>query len=125
MEVYQLSAQFPGPVAPRDFTTLLLTTDDGLSDKSAAELRSGGGKHVPRHYMIVSKPVVHTDGPQRSGFVRGTYESVELIREIPLNPSNANGSGTQLEANPELNPVEWYKSSLTSRGTFANLSITL
>ncbi|KAK5136401.1 hypothetical protein LTR08_003527 [Meristemomyces frigidus] len=104
MEVYQLSAQFPGPVAPRDFMTLLLTTADGLSEKSAAESRDGGGKHVPRHYMIISKPVIHPDGLERSGFVRGKYESVELIREIPLNPSN---SSTKSSADPELNPVEW------------------
>ncbi|KAK5125312.1 hypothetical protein LTR85_000421 [Meristemomyces frigidus] len=88
LEVYQLSAQFPGPVTPRDFTTLLLTTGDALGEKSAAEME-GGKKHVPRHYMIVSKPVQHPDGPERSGFVRGKYESVEMIREIPLNPPQA------------------------------------
>ena len=102
MDVYQLSASFPGPVAPRDFTTLLLTTDDGLSEKSAAALPSSEEKHVPRHFMIVSKPVTHPGGPERPGFVRGKYESVELIREIPLNPSIAAGAG----ADPELNPVE-------------------
>ena len=99
-----MSAKFPSPVAPRDFVTLLLTTDDGLSEKSAAELP--GAKHIPRHFMIVSKPVIHPDGPERAGFVRGKYESVELIREIPLNVVGADGD-------PELNPVEvWTFASL-------------
>lgn len=87
MEVYQLSAQFPGPTTPRDFMTLLLTGSEALTEKSAAHVQ--GGKHVPRHYMIVSKPVKHPDAPERSGYIRGQYESVELIREIPLHASKA------------------------------------
>lgn len=71
--------------------TMLLTTDGALGEKSAAEA-AGGRKHVPRHYMIVSKPVVHPDAPERSGFVRGKYESVELIREIPLHRAHGKAS---------------------------------
>lgn len=88
LEVYQLSAQFPGPVTPRDFMTMVMSSDTVLSDKSAAEV-DGGKKHVPRHYMIVSRPVEHPDAPLRSGFVRGHYESVELIREIPLSTAKS------------------------------------
>ena len=84
LEVYELSAQFPGPVTPRDFETLLLTTDDALSEKSEAKAEEGGHRHAPRHFMIVSKPVEHPDAPLRAGYVRGQYESVELVREIPL-----------------------------------------
>ena len=36
--------------------------------------------------MIISKPCEHSDCPQRDGFVRGQYESVEFIREIPVRP---------------------------------------
>lgn len=82
IEVVQLSAQFPGPTTAREFNTLLITSDDALSHKSAAEAE--GEKHVPRHYMVISKPVTHPDAPDRSGYVRGQYESVEMIREIPL-----------------------------------------
>ncbi|PNS20074.1 hypothetical protein CAC42_5524 [Sphaceloma murrayae] len=78
-EVLQLSAQFPGPTTPREFITLLLTSEDALSDKSAAD-----GKYTPRHLMVVSKPCSHPDATDRSGYIRGKYESVELIREIPL-----------------------------------------
>ena len=46
--------------------------------------------------MILSKPITHPDAPERQGYIRGKYESVELIREIPLSNDN-----------PELNPVEW------------------
>lgn len=34
--------------------------------------------------MVVSIPVSHPDAPARSGMVLGQYESVEMIREIPL-----------------------------------------
>ncbi|KAK4548623.1 hypothetical protein LTR36_009533 [Oleoguttula mirabilis] len=95
LEVFQLSAQFPGPVTPRDFLTMILTTDDALGEKSAAEVQDGT-KHVPRHYMIVSKPVEHPDAPERSGFVRGKYESVEMIREIPLHPAQTKSTPNQL-----------------------------
>lgn len=83
LEVYQTSAAFPGPVTPRDFITMLITTETGLTEKSAGQLQEGR-KHVPRHFMIVSRPIEHPDAPERPGYVRGTYESVEIIREIPL-----------------------------------------
>jgi hypothetical protein len=66
-----MSAQFPGPSAPRDFVTLLMTSDTAL------------GKEAPRHFMVVSKPCDHPEYQPTNGFVRGQYESVELIREIP------------------------------------------
>lgn len=34
--------------------------------------------------MVISKPCLHPDCPPRDGFIRGQYESVEFIREIPL-----------------------------------------
>ncbi|KAK3706113.1 SNF1-interacting protein [Vermiconidia calcicola] len=102
MEIYQLSAQMPPPVSPRDFLTLLHTTSAGLTDKSAAD-KQDGGRHVPRSFMVVSRPLTHPEAPQRSDFVRGKYESVELVREIPLHISGTNGDA----ADPELNPVEW------------------
>jgi Protein of unknown function (DUF3074) len=86
--VYHLSAQFPGPTAPRDFVTLLLTSDDGLSHASVPH--DGGERtdgKIPRHYMVVSIPVDHPDAPIQDGLVRGKYESVEMIREIPVDGS--------------------------------------
>lgn len=109
MEVYQLSAQMPSPVSPRDFLTLLMTTSKGLTEKSAAE-GADGNSHLPRSYMIVSRPSDHPDAPQRTSFVRGQYESVELVREIPLHVSKStadlNGESKD-SSDPELNPVEW------------------
>lgn len=71
-EIYQVSAVFPGPVTPRDFVTLLLSNDSGHNEREF------------RQFMIVSKPCTHPDCPPRQNFIRGTYESVEMIREIPL-----------------------------------------
>jgi hypothetical protein len=73
--VYHLTAQFPGPTTPRDFVTLLLTSDSALTTEN--------GEKAPRHFMVVSKPCNHPDCPPRDGFIRGYYESVEFIREIP------------------------------------------
>jgi Protein of unknown function (DUF3074) len=36
--------------------------------------------------MVVSMPCKHPDCQERGGFIRGQYQSVELIREIPLKP---------------------------------------
>ncbi|KAI1267194.1 hypothetical protein F5Y18DRAFT_415922 [Xylariaceae sp. FL1019] len=73
IKVYQLSAQFPGPTSPRDFVTMCLNSDSSLIE---------GAKQ--RYYMLVSKPCVHSECPQRTGFIRGYYESVEFIREIKI-----------------------------------------
>ncbi|KAK8149543.1 SNF1-interacting protein [Beauveria asiatica] len=84
LSVFQLSAQFPGPTSPRDFITLLLTSD--LSHK--AENQVGG----LRQYIIVSKPCNHSQCPPRQGIIRGQYESVEIVREVHLEPSMAKRS---------------------------------
>ncbi|KAG9254908.1 uncharacterized protein F5Z01DRAFT_680988 [Emericellopsis atlantica] len=76
MQVFQLSAQFPGPTSPRDFITLLLTT-------TFPHTTSEQGQPL-RQFMVVSKPVTHPECPPRSGVIRGHYESVEIIREIPV-----------------------------------------
>ncbi|KAH7392104.1 hypothetical protein DE146DRAFT_130799 [Phaeosphaeria sp. MPI-PUGE-AT-0046c] len=93
LQVYQLSAQFPGPTSPREFITLLITSESSLSDASVV------GGTTPRHYMVVSIPVSHPEAPPRNGMVRGFYESIEMIREIPLAGADVDGA--------ETNPVEW------------------
>lgn len=99
--VYHLSAQFPGPTTPRDFVTLLLTSSSALSEPESLASRpssptSDGAKSrlqrftdIPRHFMVISRPCVHPDCPPRDGFIRGQYESVEFIREIPKTSKRA------------------------------------
>lgn len=124
LEVYQLSAQFPGPTTPREFVAMLMGSDGALSGKSSVKIE-GGGEHAPRHYMLVSRPVTHEGAGERAGYVRGKYESVEMIREIPISTAKAKktpvvqngeekGNGTDgkvdddaAASDPELNPVEW------------------
>jgi hypothetical protein len=57
---------------------MFLTSDQALSDQSGRE------HEIPRHFMVISKPCNHPDTPPRDGYIRGNYESVEFIREIPL-----------------------------------------
>ncbi|MCJ1448940.1 MAG: hypothetical protein MMC23_009459 [Stictis urceolatum] len=82
MEVYHLSAQFPGPTTPRDFVTLLLTSSDALQPDETGSIKKENG---PRHYMVISKPCKHPKTePPGNGFIRGSYESIEIIREVPI-----------------------------------------
>ncbi|KAG7124737.1 hypothetical protein HYQ45_001129 [Verticillium longisporum] len=83
-EVFQLSAQFPGPTTPRDFVTLLLSSD-------AAETKPvpNGAPRPLRTFMILSKPCDHPQCPPRQGYIRGQYESVEIIREVPSDKPGA------------------------------------
>ncbi|KAJ8120732.1 hypothetical protein O1611_g10290 [Lasiodiplodia mahajangana] len=78
IQVYQLSAQFPGPTSPRDFVTLCLSSDTAMTESAL------DGVGESRFFMLVSKPCVHPECPERQGFIRGYYESVEFIREIKV-----------------------------------------
>ncbi|QRD89000.1 hypothetical protein F9C07_2060132 [Aspergillus flavus] len=86
--VFHVSAQFPKPTTPRDFVSLIVSWEVGVEE---------GG----RFWMMVSKPVEHADAPPCQGYIRGQYESVEFIREIPV---KRGGGG---DAQGETNPVEW------------------
>ena len=88
VEVFQLSAQFPGPTTPRDFVTLLVTSSNAM--KKIDE--TGKPKSSPRHYMVISKPCNHPDTQPRDSFIRGQYESVEFIREVPRAPKRTRSS---------------------------------
>lgn len=101
MAVYHLSAQFPGPTAPRDFVTLLMTSDAALvgssSIRSLSAVTSENPKtspfnSVPRHFMVISRPCIHPDCPPRDGYIRGQYESIEFIREIPIKPKKSSST---------------------------------
>lgn len=106
--MYHLSAQFPGPTTPRDFVTLLLTSPAALIHANSSPNLNGhltpnqqhsnsaldGIDGIPRHYMVISKPCLHPDCPPREGFVRGEYESIEFIREVPVHPPSSGGSAS-------------------------------
>ncbi|TDZ71892.1 hypothetical protein CTRI78_v001650 [Colletotrichum trifolii] len=77
-EVIESTGKMEGPTAPRDFVTLLLTSD--FSGNPPAQT---GGKRPLRTFMIISKPCVHPECAERPGYIRGQYESVEIIREVP------------------------------------------
>ncbi|KAK3399288.1 hypothetical protein B0T20DRAFT_196686 [Sordaria brevicollis] len=80
LEVFLVSARFPGPTTPRDFVTCLMMPGPGSIGGESKK----GGPRQPRQFMLVSRPCEHPDAPARSNFIRGQYESVEVIREIPL-----------------------------------------
>lgn len=107
MAVYHLSAQFPGPTAPRDFLTLLMTSDSALVGSGSTQslsammsenTRSSQFHPAPRHFMVVSRPCIHPDFPPRDGYIRGQYESIEFIREIPVKPKKSSSTTELLKA---------------------------
>lgn len=102
--VWQTSSAFPGPVTPRESLTLVLTSDNALSESSAPISSS----RPPRHHLTISRPTVHPSAPDRPNLVKLAYESAELIREVPLSAISPNGGETSGEPlDPEANPVEW------------------
>ncbi|PLB46796.1 hypothetical protein P170DRAFT_311439, partial [Aspergillus steynii IBT 23096] len=86
VNVFHVSAQFPKPTTPRDFVALIINWEVGVD----------GG----RCWMMISKPCLHPDVPPSQGYIRGQYESVEFIREIPPGQDD-------VEDDEESNPVEW------------------
>ncbi|KAB8236360.1 uncharacterized protein BDW43DRAFT_324023 [Aspergillus alliaceus] len=110
VNVFHVSAQFPKPTTPRDFVSLIVSWEVGVTE-------GNGG----RWWMMVSKPVEHADAPPCPGYIRGQYESVEFIREIPVKgggeksagSGSANGEmetgtgGKDEGSGEEANAVEW------------------
>lgn len=88
MEVWDLTAQFPGPTTPREFVEAVCTSDTKTQD----------GR---RQFMIVSKPCKHPEAPERDGMIRGQYQSVEIIREV------SKGGAPQNDGAEDSYPVEW------------------
>lgn len=84
--VYHVSAQFPKPTAPRDFVAMIIMSEHGLV--------VGGTKQPGRSWMMISKPCEHPGVPRKDGYIRGEYESVELIREIPQGPKGSSSADT-------------------------------
>lgn len=82
LELFQVSARFPGPTTPRDFIALHMTPPP--QEEKGGENKKKGTKRQPRQFMLVSRPCEHPDCPPRQGFIRGTYKSVEMIREVPM-----------------------------------------
>jgi hypothetical protein len=66
---------------------MILTSDQVPSDQS-------GENEALRHFMVISRPCLHTDAAPRDGYVRGQYESVEYIREIPIKKPRLNSAST-------------------------------
>ncbi|KAL2000627.1 hypothetical protein VTN02DRAFT_2842 [Thermoascus thermophilus] len=97
LEVYELSAQFPGPTTARDFVTLLITTDRAF-DEAVDNREDSAERAPPRSCLIVSKPCEHPETPPREGYIRGQYESVELIREVRVGGSRRRGRGSASSA---------------------------
>ena len=116
-EVYQLSAQFPGPTTPRDFVTLLITSSSALSISDPEKSLPFSDR--PKHFMVVSKPCLHPECPSRDGFIRGQYESVEFIRELPRRPKRSSSASDLLKGGSEgLNrrPASAATSEATAEG---------
>ncbi|KAL9004214.1 MAG: hypothetical protein Q9188_002964 [Gyalolechia gomerana] len=96
VKVYHLSAQFPGPTTPRDFVTMLVTSSTAIDVPNPRQTDPIASKGA-RHFMVISKPCIHPECPPRDGFIRGQYESIEFIREIPIKPTKSSSTTNLLQ----------------------------
>lgn len=64
--------KLPPPTSNRDFLILILTIPT-TADPAATTGRS---------FQVISVPCVHPDAPERKGYVRARYVSIEDIREV-------------------------------------------
>ncbi|KAL4911230.1 hypothetical protein BDW74DRAFT_6291 [Aspergillus multicolor] len=98
LNVYHVSATFPKPTTSRDFVVMIVTWEAGFVED---EKRDGNGEEKEgRSWMMVSRPVEHPNAPEGDQYIRGQYESVEMIREILVDKDAS-------DAESDSNPVEW------------------
>jgi hypothetical protein len=64
----------PFPTTNRDFVILIYTTETTPKATTPDEV-------VPRSFQVVSIPFDHEDAPERKGWCRGKYVSVEQVIE--------------------------------------------
>lgn len=97
--------------------TLLITSSSAIvgtglsSTQQSTEAPERGNSEnrsarAPRHFMVISKPCVHPDCPLRDGFIRGQYESIEFIQEIPVRPKKSSSAVNLLSQTSSLQPQE-------------------
>ncbi|KAL4923097.1 uncharacterized protein BDV17DRAFT_24225 [Aspergillus undulatus] len=101
LNVYHVSASFPRPTTSRDFVIMIVTWEAGFDHPE--EEKNGKEEREGRSWMMVSRPVEHPDAPSTEQYIRGQYESVEMIREIIVEKDSSDADG----AKDEPNPVEW------------------
>lgn len=99
-----------------------MTSDSALVDSSSSQsllaLTSENTKvsqfnSVPRHFMVISRPCIHSDCPPRDGYIRGQYESIEFIREIPIKPKKSSSTTELLKARHPRGSSSLHRTSLS------------
>lgn len=109
--IYHVSATFPKPTTSRDFVAMIVTWENEYFKEHEKEGKWG---REGRSWMMLSRPCEHPDAPPVGEYIRGQYESVEMIREIVVDRDGSEGSGSgsgsgsaSKGADGESNPVEW------------------
>ncbi|KAL3478709.1 hypothetical protein BJX99DRAFT_223611 [Aspergillus californicus] len=103
VNIYHVSATFPRPTTSRDFVTMIITWEKETEEGEGLEDETMGEKRAGRSWMMVSRPCVHPDVPEVQEYIRGQYESVEMVREILVKDE----SDKDAASGAEDNPVEW------------------
>ena len=79
--------------------TLLITSSSALSISDPKKSLPFSDR--PKHFLVVSKPCLHPECPSRDGFIRGQYESIEFIRELPRRPKKSSSASDLLKGGSE------------------------
>lgn len=70
--------------------------------------------------MVISKPCIHPDCPPRDGFVRGQYESIEFIREVPTGSRKGAGLEVPRQTRNRANSASLARDSIVRNASKAH-----
>ncbi|ODM23360.1 hypothetical protein SI65_00949 [Aspergillus cristatus] len=79
VRVYDICAHFPKPTTARDFVQVNVSWEEGVDTPENGD----GGTRRCRSWLSISKPCSHPELPPQDGYIRGQYDSLEFIREVP------------------------------------------
>ncbi|OJJ78745.1 uncharacterized protein ASPGLDRAFT_53340 [Aspergillus glaucus CBS 516.65] len=95
VKVYDICAHFPKPTTARDFVQVSVSWEEGVDTLENGD----GGTRRCRSWLSISKPCTHPELPPQDGYIRGQYDSLEFIREVPPVSSDDGKSVTASDPN--------------------------
>lgn len=98
VKVYDICAHFPKPTTARDFVQVSVFWEEGVDTPENGDEDRGKGRRC-RSWLSISKPCTHPELPPQDGYIRGQYDSLEFIREVPPVASEDGISATASDPN--------------------------
>lgn len=100
VKVYDICAHFPKPTTARDFVQVSVSWEEGVDTPENGDDEDKGKGRRCRSWLSISKPCTHPELPPQDGYIRGQYDSLEFIREVP--PVAADDGKSVTASDPNL-----------------------